>query len=268
MLTRLFPDQIQLGLAQAAISTVVALAVVWLARQRSIFLGRETIVALFRGLVQVVVVGLVLVVALNGPLLVAALLLLVMMAAAASTSARRGSRIPGVLWVALAGIAAGSGILILVMTILGVIEPTVSSVVTVGSMIIANSMNSIALALDRFRAEVETHVGHIETALALGAEPSAVVEPYIQRATHAAMIPRIDNLRSLGIVWIPGLMAGMIISGTSPVYAGIYQFVVLALIYAAGGLTTVVSLLLIRHRVFSPADQLILRPLAELPRGR
>ncbi len=63
-------------------------------------------------------------------------------------------------------------------------------------------------------------------------------------------------------------MAGMIISGTSPVYAGIYQFVVLALIYAAGGLTTVISLVLLRHRVFSPADQLILRPRTDLPGGR
>ena len=268
MLSSVFHSQIELGIAQALISIVVALSVVWLARQRSIFLGYETLVALVRGLVQVVAVGLILVLALNGPLWLGAILLAGMIAAAASTAARRGRQIPGILPVVLIGIAAGSGSLILIMTILGVIEPTVSSEVTVGSMIIANAMNSVALALDRFRAEVESHVGQIEVALSLGADPANVVEPYIQRSTQAAMIPRIDTLRSLGIVWIPGLMAGMIISGSDPVYAGIYQFVVLALIYASAGLSTVLSLLLVRRRVFSPADQLLLRPRIEAKPGR
>ena len=30
-----------------------------------------------------------------------------------------------------------------------------------------------------------------------------------------------------GIVWIPGLRAGMILSGTDPLYAAVYQFVVI-----------------------------------------
>jgi putative ABC transport system permease protein len=58
-------------------------------------------------------------------------------------------------------------------------------------------------------------------------------------------------------------MAGMILAGTDPVYAAIYQFVVLAMIFAAAGLTSVVTTLLIRSRAFSPAQQLILRPGAE-----
>ena len=67
-------------------------------------------------------------------------------------------------------------------------------------------------------------------------------------------------LKSLGIVWIPGVMAGMMVSGASPIYAGIYQFVVVAMILSASGITALVVTLLIRTRAFSPAEQLILRP--------
>jgi len=106
---------------------------------------------------------------------------------------------------------------------------------------------------------VLAHVGEIETALALGADGKTGVAPYVQVSFEASLIPAIDSLRSLGIVWIPGLMAGMLLSGARPIYAAIYQFVLLAMIFASSGLTSLVSTLLIRSRVMTSADQLILR---------
>jgi putative ABC transport system permease protein len=120
-------------------------------------------------------------------------------------------------------------------------------------------MNTSALALDRFKGEVESHVGQIEASLALGTEPNRAVTPYARSAVRASLIPRVDNLRSLGIVWIPGLMSGMVLAGSDPVYAAIYQFVVIAIIFASAALTALVSTLLIRSKAFSQAEQLILR---------
>jgi putative ABC transport system permease protein len=54
-------------------------------------------------------------------------------------------------------------------------------------------------------------------------------------------------------------MAGMMVSGASPVYAGIYQFIIIAMILAAAGITGLTVVLLMRGRAFSPAAQLILR---------
>jgi putative ABC transport system permease protein len=68
-----------------------------------------------------------------------------------------------------------------------------------------------------------------------------------------------DNIRSLGIVWIPGIMAGMVLSGASPLYAALYQFVVLTTIFSAAGLTCLVSSHLLTRRIFSPEGQLMLR---------
>jgi putative ABC transport system permease protein len=67
-------------------------------------------------------------------------------------------------------------------------------------------------------------------------------------------------LKSLGQVWIPGVMAGMVVSGASPIYAGIYQFTIVAMILAASGLAGLVVTLLMRTRAFSPQAQLVLRP--------
>jgi hypothetical protein len=51
----------------------------------------------------------------------------------------------------------------------------------------------------------------------------------VQTSFEANLIPAIDSLRSLGIVWIPGADAGMLLSGARPVYAAVYQFVVVAM---------------------------------------
>jgi len=57
--------------------------------------------------------------------------------------------------------------------------------------------------------------------------PKKALLIYTQASYEASLIPAIDCLRSLGIVWIPGLMAGILLSGSRPIYAAIYQFVVL-----------------------------------------
>ena len=262
MLNQLFNEGIELGLAQAAVAALLALGVMLLAREREIHLERETVVALIRGLIQIVIVGSAIALLLQGPQWTSVFVLLGMMGAAASIAARRARGIRGAFSVSLAGIGLGAGTVILLMTWLGVIDSAITALIPVGSMLIANAMNTSALALDRFRAEVEAHVGQIEAALALGATPQATVTPYVQAAVHASLIPRLDSISSLGIVWIPGMMAGMVLSGTDPVYAAIYQFVIMAMIFAAGGLTAVLSTLLIRSKAFSEAEQLILRPVA------
>jgi UDP-glucose/iron transport system permease protein len=55
-------------------------------------------------------------------------------------------------------------------------------------------------------------------------------------------------------------MAGMLVSGASSIYAGIFQFIVVAMILAASGIAGLVAALLMRARVFSTAAQLTLRP--------
>ena len=260
MLRLFFHTQLQLGLAQAFVAALTALSVVLVARRRAIHLEGETLIAMTRGLLQIIAVGSILVALLRAPRWISGLLLAGMIMAAGATSARRAKGIPDAFRVSAWAIGCGAGSVIALMTALGVIDTAITSMVPVGSMLIASAMNTNGLALNRFRSDVLAHVGEIETALALGAEARNSVSPYVQASFEASLIPAIDSLRSLGIVWIPGLMAGMLLSGARPVYAAIYQFVVLAMIFAGSGLTSLISTMLIRARVFSTAEQLLLQP--------
>jgi len=260
MLKLFFTDTLSLGLAQSIVAALLALIVVWVARQQHIHIERETLIGLLRAFVQIVAVGSILILLMKGPLWTSAIVLLVMMIAAAATSAKRAGSIPGAFLASLIGIGIGSGSLILVFTLLGLIDSVMVAVVPVGSMLVFNAMNTNGVVLNRFEAEVKGHAGHIEAGLALGASSKQVIVPYAQAAVHAGMIPRIDSLHSLGIVWIPGLMTGMVLSGGDPIYAAIYQFVTMAMVFITAGLTAVITSLFIRKRIFSSAEQLLLRP--------
>jgi putative ABC transport system permease protein len=248
-----------LGLAQAAVAALLALFVVFLARRRNIHLESDAAIALARGIVQIVIMGSLLVLLLKAPRWSSVFLLAAMIVAAGSISAKRAKNVPGAQKVSTYSIAAGAGLVTAVMTWAGVIDSAITSLIPVGSMIIANAMNTNGLALNRFRSEVLAHSGEIEAALALGASPERTIASYTEASIHSSLIPAIDNLRSLGIVWIPGLMTGMLISGSDPLYAAIYQFAVIAMILASSGLTSLLSTTMIRAQVFSPAEQLLLK---------
>lgn len=267
MFERFLHTQWAIGLAQAVVVAALALLIAALADRRlrataaagkGIF--RDLAVALVRGLGQIVVVGLVIVLLLRGPDWTAWPILAAMMLAAATIVGKRARRIPRAFTLALTCLCLAPGSVIGLMTLLGIIRPSIVMLIPVGSMIIANSMNIQALFLDRLHGEVTSHVGEIESALALGATGQTAVLPYLNAAFRASLIPATDNLRSLGIVWVPGLMAGMVLSGSSPVYAALYQFVVLAMIFASGGLSCLVASHLVTRRIFTVHEQLLLRP--------
>ena len=251
-----------MGLAQAAGAIVLCAIVVALCRWQAIGVEREAAISMARGLVQMVLVGMVLAMLLHGSLLIGSLILLLMMVAAAFTAARRLRGMDGALLLCFWAIAAGAGVVIAAMLAMGSLRADIAILVPVGSMIIANAMNACAQAIERFRAEIIAHVGQIEAGLSLGAEPAVAVAPYLESAVYASLLPRLDMMKSLGLVWIPGVMAGMVVSGTSPVYAAIYQFVIVAMILAASGITGLVATILMRSRVFSLGAQLTLRPAA------
>jgi UDP-glucose/iron transport system permease protein len=251
---------ILMGMAQAAAAIGLCAVVVLLCRRFALHVERETAISVARGLVQMVVVGIALAVLLRGTLPIGVLVLLAMTSAAAVTASRRAREIKGSLRLCFYAIAAGSGVVIAGMFAIGALTAQITVLVPVGSMIIANAMNACAQSIERFKADVAAHVGQIEAALALGAKPAVTVAPYVQSAVYASLLPRLDMLKSLGLVWIPGVMAGMMVSGASPIYAGIYQFVIVAMILAASGFAGLIVTLLMRARGFTAAEQLTLRP--------
>lgn len=252
-----FTDPVLLtGLAQVTVAAILAALVVGLSHVRGLTLERELGIALIRGLIQIVAMGSIVGLLLTVDFAWSAVILLGMMGGATWISKNRGEGLPGVTRVSLIAIALGSGLVIVTMTAAGAIEATVRNLVPVGSMIIANAMQINSLALDRFKSEIEENRAEIEAGLSLGAPPSAVISRHVETGVRASLIPITDSLKSLGWVWIPGIMAGMILGGENPIYAALYQFVIMAMIFAAGGLTSMLSSLLLSRAVITEAEQL------------
>ena len=234
-------SQAALGLAQAMVVCALALAVAWLGHLRKLQLGRETILALVRGLLQMLAVGLVLVWLLKGAPWWSIPALVAMCATAAQMAQRKMKSVPHAYWICLRAIATGSTVVIVTMVLTHVIAYKPTALVPLGSMIIAGSMNTCSQVLERFASDLKLNAGRVEAALALGASSSQAALPYAKNSTNAALIPSLNSLRSLGIVWIPGFAAGMLLAGSDPVYTAIYQFIVIAMLYAASGLTALVA---------------------------
>jgi len=154
MLNQLFPDPMALRAAQAVSAAIVALMVAYVAHRAGIRMQKETAVALLRGISQIVIVGLLLTFVLGSAQWLSTFVLLGMMLAGAFIAAQRTKNIPGILQVTMRSIILGAGLVIGVMVGLGVIDRAAATLIPVGSMIVANAMNTTALALDRFRAEV------------------------------------------------------------------------------------------------------------------
>lgn len=258
-MTSTISDPVFLGLAQAGVAVVVAFIAVLVARRASVSLAGRTSVALVRGVVQVVAAGFLLVLLFKGPSWVAVPVLLVMVVAGAAIARRLARGVPGAFSVCLAAISAGAIPVIGAMALVGAIDTRLTSLIPVGSMIVANCMNAASLSSERLTSDMKAHVELIETGLSLGALPEQTVRGYVQAAVRASLIPHLNALTSLGIVWIPGLMAGMLIAGSDPVYAALYQFTVIAMIYGAGCLTAVTAAFLVRARAFSKSGHLLFR---------
>jgi len=99
--------------------------------------------------------------------------------------------------------------------------------IPIGGMIIGNSMTSVSLGVNRMADSFYLERDKIEAALMLGATPKDAVKEIIAASFDNAMLPRINAMVGMGIVFLPGMMTGQIISGISPVSAVKYQLVIM-----------------------------------------
>ncbi|MGR8978672.1 MAG: ABC transporter permease [Gammaproteobacteria bacterium] len=135
---------------------------------------------------------------------------------------------------ALLAMALGSGSTLFVISA-GVIElnPWYEPryLIPLGGMIFANAMNSMSLAAERLESEISRNSRY---------DPARTI------AFNAALIPVINSLFAVGLVSLPGMMTGQILSGVSPFIAARYQIMVMCMIFASSGLTTACFLVLIK----------------------
>ena len=211
------------GLALAFLPAVVVIGIMW--RWRSD--AGTAAYATARMLVQLLLIGYVLIYIFEtDDWRIIAAVLLVMLGASAWIAIRTlRERSLRAYWQALIAIAAGGVLTLgLVAQLVIGIEPWYSPrfVVPLAGMTFAGSMNAVSLAADRFEAE-RTRGESLLSAR--------------QQAFHTALIPIINSLFAVGLVALPGMMTGQILSGVSPLIAATYQIVVMTMLFGATGIS-------------------------------
>ncbi len=129
--------------------------------------------------------------------------------------------------------------------------------IPMGGMVIGNSMNAIAIALERMLGEIRTKRNEIEMKLCMGADSTEASKDIVKNAMQAGMIPSINSMMAVGMVFIPGMMTGQILGGSDPITAIKYQIVVMVMITGATAIGTLLVVVLVRRRCFNKAVQLV-----------
>ncbi len=231
------------------LTSLALLAVAFaLSRVRSLGLEKDMAIAALRGFIQVLALGLVLFAVFQLEDLELAVTMLVfiavMIAFGTYTSARRAKDLPMPARATFWGLLLAATVTLGAMAGLQILPLRVEFVIPIAGMVVGNSMIASSLALNRLLAEVRAHRRRIEARLTLGADAPHAIQPHIRDSIRASMIPSIDNLKTLGIVFIPGGMTGMLIGGVDPVWAAQYQLVIFFMIFCSTIVATVVSTIL------------------------
>jgi putative ABC transport system permease protein len=104
-----------------------------------------------------------------------------------------------------------------------------SLVVPIAGMIFANSMNTVSLVAERFESEFQRGEDYVDAR---------------RIALDASLIPQINSLFAVGLVSLPGMMTGQILSGVDPIIAVRYQMMVMWMTFGSGGLAAVLYIIL------------------------
>ncbi len=236
---------------------VLLIITVILSRWKKLAIEHELGIAAIRGFCQLMLLSLILTTIFElDNLLLVLLVLTIMLTAGGATSAKRAKGIPNMFPITTTSILIGASVALIIMILIGILPLEPEFLIPLGGMAIGNSMISCSLAINRIKGEFKNNRNKIETALALGATSEQAAEPYFRESVRAALIPKLDNLKTLGLIFIPGAMTGMLIAGANPIWAAQYQIAVFLMIISSSIIATILLTIQIRKRLFTEAHQI------------
>ena len=256
---------VELSLVDLAIAAVLVLLLALLSIRLHSNISQQLIIAAVRTAVQLTLVGLVLKVlfanASFGWVMLMALIMLLV--AGREVMARQERRFKG--WL---GYGVGTFSMFLssfavavfaLVVILGE-DPwyTPQYAIPLLGMLLGNTMNGIAIAMDRLTHAAWEQRAVIEARLMLGERWDQAIADYRRQAIRSGMIPIINAMAAAGIVSLPGMMTGQILAGAPPVEAVKYQILIMFLISAGTGLGTLAAVSIGSKQLFDERQRLCL----------
>jgi len=256
---------VELNTIDLLIAAALVLALALLSIRLQMKIGRQLIVAAIRTAVQLTLIGLVLKVLFeNATLLWVSLLAFFMLFVAGREVMMRQERRFKGWW----GYAAGtfsmfvSSFAITVFALVVILgnDPWYAPqyAIPLLGMLLGNTMNGIAISMDRLTHAAWEQRDIIEARLMLGESWDQAISDYRRQAVRSGMIPVINAMAAAGIVSLPGMMTGQILAGALPVDAVKYQILIMFLISAGTGLGTLAAVSVGSRRLFDERQRLSL----------
>ncbi len=253
---------IALTIPQIALGYVFVLLVLAILKKRQISREKILLFATFRMTVQLVAVGFLLTIIIENPHpLLTVLVVLTMIGFAIFTIFRKFKHQLSPEFKRMIALSLPMGTLASLIYFLFVvirIDPYYNPqyIIPISGMIVGNSMTGISLGIHTMLNRFNDNKEKLETTLNLGATPKKASQHIINESFDAAIMPTLNNMLGMGIIFLPGMMTGQILSGVIPTTAIMYQIGVMLGILGGVALTTFIVLRLGYKTFFNAEAQL------------
>jgi putative ABC transport system permease protein len=243
-------------------SGILVLVAIGLSAWAGLGLERSLLTAALRALLQLTLLGLVLaaILAPGQPLLLSLLWVVVMILFAGWTVQRRVPDVPRLGLLAVAAFSVSAVVTLGVLFGASVFPLDSSTLVPLAGLMVGNSMTAAVLVARRVTTEFRDKRHEIEARLSLGQSSSQAAAPYLRESLRTALIPQIETTKAVGIVFLPGMMVGLLLAGVTPLGAVQAQLVIMYLVLGSVAVTTSVVAVGLRRILFSASHQLRLPP--------
>ena len=266
-------ELIHLTAPDLMLTALLVLALVGLSARMRLGIGWQLTIAAIRTTAQLLLVGLVLKsVFANAQLHWVVLITLVMLSVASwEVMSRQKRKLKGWWGFGVSAFAMFiSSFLITLLALLLIVQPDPwympQYMITLLGMLLGNTMNGIALGMDRLVTTAWQQRSIIEQRLMLGQTAVEAIRDIRTDSMRAGMIPIINSMAAAGIVSLPGMMTGQILGGSPPVEAVKYQILIMFLVTAGTGFGVITVLHLISRRMFDSRERLRFDKLLRAPR--
>lgn len=135
--------------------------------------------------------------------------------------------------------------------------------IPVTGMVLGNCLRSNVIGINDFYYSLKENRERYHFYLAAGATRKEALYPFYQRALKRSANPTIATMATIGLVSLPGMMTGQILSGSSPMTAIMYQIMIMLAIFSGTILSVFLAINWSNRFVFSDTDKLDKRILKE-----
>jgi len=251
---------IQLSLGRFALIYLLLLAVLYVMKKCHINQSKLVIVASLRMTLQLFMTGLVLTYIFENPHPLFTLLYLGAMTVFSIRIALgkqkwlnpKFRRIVSIS-LALAGWAVMTFYLIFVVGV-SIFNPQYAIPIT--GMIMGNAVSGVTVGLKTLNDNIKSERQRIDTLINMGVHPAKAMLPIVNKSIETATLPTVVSMLSMGIISLPGMMTGQILSGTLPLTAILYQISIIIAITAVTFIAVFASLYLGYRTLYNERQQL------------